>query len=120
MESFNENSYPIRVSHVCTDSFVNPEDDCLWDEDDKWLECPRCELKPKVWTFDNGQQTACGCGIGKYDHFSVRAESIMSVHSRNHGNLSEYDNDALRKEWNKYCRGEDYITHEKLREMDRH
>ena len=82
---------------ICIDVFVEPNNP------DMWLNCPCCGLKPKIWEFDNGRQTACGCANDKYNHFSVVAESIMSCHVRNNGNLSEYDGDALRKNWNEYC-----------------
>lgn len=48
----------------------------------EWLPCPRCGLRPLVWEFDNGRSTACGCGTDGYCHWSVRAESIMSVIKR--------------------------------------
>lgn len=34
------------------------------------------------WEFDNGRATACGCGTDCYSHWSVQAESIMSVIKR--------------------------------------
>lgn len=72
--------------------------------DDKyWAECPCCGLKPKIWVFNNGRSTACGCWNSQYDTFSVCAESIMSVHIRCDGYVKEYDSDALRKNWNEYC-----------------
>lgn len=82
---------------ICIDAYKYPADI------ENWLPCPCCGLKPKVWQFDNGQQTACGCGNSKYDHFAVFAESIMSYHKRNNGILKGYDSDALRKNWNEYC-----------------
>ena len=119
-EEFNGNDYPVWNSHNCIDDYVDPADSFIHENRaDEWLPCPRCGLEPKVWTFDNGRSTACGCHESKYDHFSVRAESIMSVHTRNGGNVSEYDSDQLRKEWNKYCRGEEYMTHDKLIEQDK-
>jgi hypothetical protein len=66
----------------------------------KWLVCPQCELIPKIWTFDNGRLTACGCGVDQYEHFSIYAESIMSHIKRNNGSALNYDSDELRKNWN--------------------
>lgn len=67
-----------------------------------WSACPCCKLKPKVWIFDNGRSTACGCWNSRYEIFSVKAESIMSVYKRT-GMTAEYDADALRINWNEYC-----------------
>ncbi len=73
------------------------------DDSDSWYSCPCCGLKPKVWAFDNGRYTGCGCATSMYKHFSVSAESIMSVHKRCDGNTSEYNSDQLRLNWNEYC-----------------
>lgn len=82
----------------CTDAYK------AVDNHEEWLNCPCCGLKPRYWVFDNGRFTACGCGNSIYDHFSVRAESIMSVHVRTDGkNMTLYDTDELRKNWNEYC-----------------
>lgn len=70
---------------------------------EKWLSCPNCGLIPKIWTYDNGRSTACGCGDSKYKHHTVKAESIMSCH-QNDGNTANYDCDALRKNWNHWCK----------------
>lgn len=90
------NGYHPHSSHNCIDSFTDPAGD--------WSECPCCGLKPKAWIFDNGRYTACGCWKSKYEHFSIKAESIMSVHNRTDGKaMNEYDRDALRKNWNHWC-----------------
>ena len=75
----------------------NPED---------WDNCPNCGLIPKEWIFDNGRHTACGCGKNEYEHFSVDAESIMSVFKRsdNGTNATEYKIDELRKNWNHFAK----------------
>jgi hypothetical protein len=74
------------------------------DVEGDWSNCPCCGLRPKAWVFDNRRQTMCGCWNSRYDYFSVMAESIMSVHVRTGGKLmTEYDLDALRKNWNEYC-----------------
>lgn len=70
------------------------------DNPEAWKNCPNCGKKPLVWEFDNGRSTACGCGKNKYDHFSIHAESIMSVANRSEGSVIEYDRDALRLNWN--------------------
>ncbi len=89
--------YHVHSIYDCIDAYKDPSDD------EHWEVCPCCELRPKVWKFDNGQSTACGCGESRYDHFSVHAESIMSHHKRNNGSLKDYDSDQLRKNWNEYC-----------------
>ena len=89
--------YPVRHGTLCTDSYEEPENP------EDWLECPCCNLKPRVWCFDNGRSTACGCSEDWHDHFSVHAESIVSCHVRCNGSLRDYDSDALRKNWNDYC-----------------
>jgi hypothetical protein len=77
-----------------------------------WKRCPNCGLRPKIWIFDNGRSTVCGCWEDKYDHFSIHAESINSHASRNNGNVSEYDIDELRKNWNHWCKtGEILFEH---------
>ncbi len=72
-------------------------------ENEDWSSCPCCGMKPRIWVFDNGRSTGCGCGNSNYDHFGVHAESIMSVHRRCNGRLEEYHRDELRKNWNEYC-----------------
>jgi len=72
---------------------------------DEWLECPFCHCKPKVWIYDNGKSTACGCLKSEwnmYNHFTIRAESIMSVFKRT-GKTKDYDSDSLKKNWNHFC-----------------
>lgn len=88
--------YHVHTGYFCIDSYKEVSDDKHWEK------CPCCGLKPKVWEFDNGRQTACGCWKSKYDLFSVRAESIMSVWSRT-GSLITYNSDQLRLNWNEYC-----------------
>ncbi len=75
------------------------------DNPENWKHCPNCGLIPRVWVFDNGRCTGCGCGQDKYHHFYICAESIMShiKHSRNGKSTIGYDSDALRKNWNHYC-----------------
>lgn len=80
----------------------NPED---------WEPCPVCGLRPKVWEFDNGRFTMCACMDAEdphnmYRHFSIRAESVMSVVHRSPTGTSaaEYDVDGLRKNWNEWAK----------------
>lgn len=86
--------YTIHTSINCIDSFETPEGE--------WNCCPNCGLLPKVWEFDNGRSTACGCWNSMYDHFSIEAECIMSVYKHNN-NAIDYDSDGLRKNWNHWC-----------------
>lgn len=97
--------YKAHSWYYCIDAYKDPEGE--------WDNCPCCGLKPKVWCFDNGRSTACGCWECKYDHFSVNAESIMSVHKRTDGKkMTEYDSDALRTNWNHWCKtGEVLFEH---------
>ena len=95
------NQYEAHCWQDLIDSFVTPKDEELW------LPCPKCGYKPKVWIFDNGRYTACGgCRRNKYDHFQIRAESIMSWLRSHNGSLIGFPDDELRENWNKYCRGE--------------
>lgn len=65
-----------RYKYKCINAYEEPENPM------EWLPCPRCGLRPLVWEFDNGRATACGCGTDCYSHWSVQAESIMSVIKR--------------------------------------
>jgi hypothetical protein len=76
-------------------AYVDPPDQ------DQWLECPVCGLRPRVWTYNNGMETACGCGESKYKHLSIFAESIMEVYQRT-GKTAEFNRDDLRQNWNVY------------------
>jgi len=89
--------YRVNVIYYCTDVYKDTVGSS------EWASCPCCNLQPKIWKFDNGMQTGCGCGNNDYDHFSVMAESIMSYLSRNDGSLIGFDGDLLRKNWNEYC-----------------
>lgn len=84
------------MMYMCISAYDFPENI------NDWLECPNCGLKPKIWEFDNGRSTGCGCGVNNYDHFSIHAESIMSYikHSYNGTSCEGYDSDELRKNWN--------------------
>ncbi len=84
-------------NYMCSSFYKEVEDS------QNWLNCPNCGLKPLVWIFDNGRKTGCGCGESEYRHLNIKAESIMSVHSRNNGNISEYDENELRNNWNHWC-----------------
>lgn len=95
--------YGIVQSHP----YVFPEFDFYkYPEDiDEWKECPFCGCKPKVWRFDNGRSTACGCLLqeyNQYNHFAIFAESVMSVYTRT-GFTKEYEIDGLKNNWNVFC-----------------
>lgn len=109
IESIND--HPSMSFHMCLDFYKVPEDI------DEWKQCPKCGLKPKVWVYDNGRSTGCGCGRSLYDHFSVFAESIGSVVKRTGGKrCSEYDRNGLKNNWNTYCEtGEIVFHHASLR-----
>jgi len=82
----------------CIDAYVFPPNKERWDA------CPNCGLKPKIWIYDNGRHTACGCWANRYEHFSIRAESIMSVYTRNGGETTEYNENELFNNWNHWCK----------------
>lgn len=90
----------VKHADKCIDVYKKPENPM------EWLPCPRCGLRPLVWEFDNGRFTACGCGTDCYSHWSVRAESIMSVIKRSdNGKSAEvYDIDELKNNWNHWVR----------------
>ena len=90
----------ITKEYKCIDAYKKPENPM------EWLPCPRCGLRPLVWEFDNGRATACGCGTDCYSHWSVQAESIMSVIKRSdNGKSAEaYDIDELKNNWNHWVR----------------
>lgn len=69
-----------------------------------YLPCKNCGLRPLVWEFDNGRSTACGCGENEYNHFSIKAESIMSYISRKNGSSLGYRSDELMKNWNHWVK----------------
>ena len=79
------------------DFYQHPANGLLWDE------CPNCGLKPKIWVFDNGRFTMCGCVGGELGHFSIRAESILSYYKNSGRAFDGYDTDGLRKNWNHWC-----------------
>lgn len=89
--------FPVHSGYFCIDAYQDVP------EHEYWEKCPCCGLQPKIWRFNNGRSTACGCWESIYDHFSVHAESIMSVHIRCNCNLAEYNSDQLRLNWNEYC-----------------
>lgn len=70
----------------------------------EWKRCPKCGFKPLVWSFDNGEFTACACYETEYKSFSIRAESVNSYY-KNHGTLEDYNLNGLRDNWNSYCEG---------------
>lgn len=90
----------IAEEYKCIDAYKKPENPM------EWLPCPRCGLRPLVWEFDDGRATACGCGTDCYSHWSVQAESIMSVIKRSdNGKSAEaYDIDELKNNWNHWVR----------------
>lgn len=108
-----DTGYEAHGWHYCIDAYEDPEGE--------WADCPCCGLKPKTWVFDNGRSTACGCWESKYYHFSINAESIMSVHKRTDGKkMTEYDSDELRKNWNHWCKtGEVLFEHASKRDDGR-
>ena len=98
----NDTGYPTHNGYYCCDFYK--------ETDENWDKCPNCGLRPKKWVFDNGRRTGCGCGNNDYDHFSICAESIMSVHKRTDGKQTDiYDPDELRENWNHWCRTGEFL-----------
>jgi hypothetical protein len=91
------NNFPPHTFHSCIAAYKTPPG--------YWANCPRCSLRPRVWVFDNGRFTACGCWNNTYDGFEITAESIGDVWRRTR-RTAEYDADALRVAWNTYATGE--------------
>jgi hypothetical protein len=105
-------SYPAHNFHYCIDDY-NPTFGY-------WIKCPNCGLRPRIWIYDNGRSTACGCWENKYDHFSIHAESIMSVVKRTSGSIAEYNQSDLMKNWNHWCKtGEELFKHAMYRDDGR-
>ncbi len=106
--------YTVHTGYFCIDAYEPVP------EHEHWEKCPCCGLKPKIQEFDNGRSTACGCWENRYDIFSVKAESIMSVHTRCNGYIAEYNSDQLRLNWNEYCATMvNRCNHADLRLLDR-
>jgi hypothetical protein len=107
-----KNNYTPHNWIYCIDAYVDPEGE--------WMNCPKCNLRPKVWIFDNGRSTACGCWEDMYRHFSIHAESIMSIYKWDNGSLINHDLDGLRRNWNHWCKtGEILFDRTKARKNGR-
>jgi hypothetical protein len=64
--------------------------------DQDWMKCSRCNVKPRVWIFDNGRFAKCLCA---HKYGKAQAEAI-SINEGTRNN--SYDHDELRKNWNHY------------------
>ena len=98
----------LRFKYNAIDAYVEV------DKPDEWKNCPNCGKKPLIWEFNNGRSTACGCGKNKYDHFSIHAESVMSVvkHSETGKSAMDYNVNELRDNWNNWVEtGEELFLH---------
>lgn len=89
------NDYEINKWIFCIDSYKYPSED---QRPYEWLPCRRCNLKPKIWVFNNEESTVCGCAKNIYDHFSIQAPAILKCKS-----VEDYKSDQLRINWNHYC-----------------
>lgn len=99
-----------KTKYKCIDAYTKVQNPNLW------LPCPKCNLIPLVWSYNNGNSTGCGCGENEYRHFSIHAESILSYVTRNSGSALFYDSDKLRKNWNHWVRtGEILDSFEELK-----
>ncbi len=97
-----ENNYPIGM-YPPISAYIHPKNI------DEWRHCPKCGFQPRVWEFDNGRSTHCGCSNSTYDHFSITATPIGEFVSKT-GGFVGYDHDELRKNWNYYCENFTKIT----------
>ena len=88
----------LRKNYNCIDSYKAVKTPHIW------LPCPKCDLIPLTWEFNNGSSTACGCGDNTYNHFSIYAESIMSYIERNNGSVLHYKHNGLRDNWNHWVK----------------
>ena len=100
--------------YLCTESYK------VVDNPQKWELCDICELIPKIWQYDNGRRTACGCGVDIYSHFSISAESVMSVIKRSENGTSvvEYDVNSLRDNWNNWVKYREDLFQNKTTRKD--
>jgi len=71
------------------------------DDQEEYLPCCRCGLKPNIWTFDNGRSTACGCWESQYKRWHICAESICSYYKHNQ-TTAGYNSNELKNNWNHY------------------
>jgi len=92
-----DNNFQPHDYYYCIDAYKIPSNQ------DEWMNCPKCKLKPMTWVFDNGEHTACGCWEDKYSHFDVQAPQTIAENVRLTGGFNGYDTDAHRQAWNKYC-----------------
>lgn len=90
--------YKINTKHICIGDYEFPKDK------EEWLSCPNCGLVPKIWEFNNGRITACGCGKNEYVHFIIEAESIGEHCRNNNNNISNFDSDSLKNNWNHWVK----------------
>ncbi len=84
------------------------------DNPQRWNPCPNCDLIPKIWEFNNGRATGCGCGENEYTHFSIYAESVMSVitNSDTGKDATNYIIEDLQNNWNRWVlTGEETFLH---------
>lgn len=103
IENLNENDGRIDVYGQGFKKYVAPGWYKTVEFPNDWKKCPKCGLKPIVWEYDNGRSTACGCGLSKYGHFSVHAESINHSVKAHDGSAAYYDVHELQNNWNSYC-----------------
>lgn len=90
------------------------------DKPDEWLPCPKCNLTPLLWEYNNSRSTGCGCGKNEYNHFSIFSESIMSWVTRHGGSALEYNSHKLKENWNHWVEfGDELESREFLLEMKR-
>lgn len=68
----------------------------------EWKECPKCNCKPRVWIFDNGEFAKCRC-CGLYDSAPAKGQTIWEYHKEHSGNMTNWSHNDLRDDWNKHC-----------------
>lgn len=105
-----QNNFRITYDYNLIDGFkeINAEMYNEWqDEQDdyskKWLECPKCFKKPKLWLFDNGRYANCACHNNTYQGNSISATPVCAYGIENNWDFTNFNDDELRLNWNKYC-----------------
>src|SRR3954465_1767748 len=68
---------------------------------EEWHACPVCEEKPRLWIFDNGAYAKCKCQ-DTYDDHAARGKTIWEYHREHNGDMTNWNHNDLRDNWNKY------------------
>ena len=89
--------YPTQDWNAAPNSYWQPPNISEWDK------CRRCGLRPRIRVTNDMRRTSCGCWRSEGDRWQIAAEA-RSSYVRRKGCDKGYDRDALRENWNTYCR----------------